>query len=77
MRGSGPPGWKSLETERVEYCRESRETRTQELPRWRGPAVVVNDRSVLSSEIILHKDCGRRGSTKESCCKPQGFWHRD
>jgi hypothetical protein len=28
--------------------------------RWRGPAAIVNDRSILSSERMLYKDYDRR-----------------
>jgi hypothetical protein len=42
--------------------------------RWRGPAAIVNDRSILSSERILYKDCDRRCSVvkKISGRKSQG-----
>jgi hypothetical protein len=29
---------------------------------WRGPAAIVNDRPILSSERMLHKDCNRKCS---------------
>jgi hypothetical protein len=40
----------SLESETVKYGHESYGTRTQKIIRWRGPAAIVNDRLVLSSE---------------------------
>jgi hypothetical protein len=56
IRGPGPPGWGSLESETVKCGRKSRGTRTSEWLRWRGPAATVNDRPILSSERILRKD---------------------
>jgi hypothetical protein len=50
----GPPGWKIFESEIVKYGHESRWSRTRERLRWRGPAAIVNDRSVLSSERTSH-----------------------
>jgi hypothetical protein len=44
----------SLEFETVKYDRESHWTRTREWLRWRGPAIIVNNRSVLSSERQPH-----------------------
>jgi hypothetical protein len=32
---------------------------------WQGPAAIVNDRSILSSEGMLYKDYGRRCSIDE------------
>jgi hypothetical protein len=43
----------SLESETVKYGRESYGTRNR---CWRGPAGIVNDRLVLSSERVLYKD---------------------
>jgi hypothetical protein len=43
-----------LESETVKYGHESQVTWTQELLGWRGPAAIVNDRPVLSSETALH-----------------------
>jgi hypothetical protein len=40
----------SLESETVKYGHESHGTRTRKWLRWRGPAAIVNDRPVLSSE---------------------------
>jgi hypothetical protein len=34
--------------------------------RWRGPAAIANDRSILSSEWMLYKDCGRKGSIEKN-----------
>jgi hypothetical protein len=33
--------------------------------RWRVPAEIVNDRSIPSSERMLHKDYNRKGSVKK------------
>jgi hypothetical protein len=52
----GPPGCEGLESERAQYFHESRGTRTWEWLRWRGPAATVNDKPILSSERMLHKD---------------------
>jgi hypothetical protein len=40
----------SLKTETVKHGREFHGTRTREWLRWRGPAAILNDRPVLSSE---------------------------
>jgi hypothetical protein len=49
-------------------CHESHETRTREWLRWRGPAAIVNDRPILSSKRMLHKDYDRKCSVgKENC----------
>jgi hypothetical protein len=40
----------SLKSETVKYGHESYGTRTRKWLRWRGPAAIVTDRSVLSSE---------------------------
>jgi hypothetical protein len=34
--------------------------------RWRGPAVIVNDRPIFSSERMLYRDYDRRSSTEEN-----------
>jgi hypothetical protein len=44
----------SHESETVKYGRESYGTQTRERLRWRGPAAIVNDRRVLSSERAPH-----------------------
>jgi hypothetical protein len=44
----------SLESETVKYGRESYGVRTRKWLRWRGPAAIVNDRPVLSSERTPH-----------------------
>jgi hypothetical protein len=49
----------SLESETVEYPRESHGAQTWKLLLWRGPAAIVNDRPTLSSERMLHKDYDR------------------
>jgi hypothetical protein len=50
LRVVGGNGKGSLESETVKYGRESQGTRMRELLGWRGPAAIVNDRDVLSSE---------------------------
>jgi hypothetical protein len=54
IRGPGPPGLGSLESETVTCGQESRGTGTREWLRWRGPAAIVKDRPVLSSEREPH-----------------------
>jgi hypothetical protein len=44
----------SLESETVKFGRESHGTRTRKRLSWRGPAAIVNDRPVLSSERAPH-----------------------
>jgi hypothetical protein len=44
----------TLESETVKYGHESRGNQTQESLRWRGPAAVVNDRLIPSSEKAPH-----------------------
>jgi hypothetical protein len=44
----------SLQTETVKYGHDSQGTLTRKLLRWRGPAAIVNDRRVLSSERAPH-----------------------
>jgi hypothetical protein len=44
----------NLESETVKYDRESHGTRTREWLCWRGPAAIVIDRPVLSSERAPH-----------------------
>jgi hypothetical protein len=58
VRGPGPPGWGGggFKPETVKCGHESRGTRTWEWLRLRGPATIVNDRPILSSERMLHKD---------------------
>jgi hypothetical protein len=53
----------SLESETVKYDLESHGNRTREWLRWRGPAAIVNDRPVLSSEKEPHIN------------KPATVWH--
>jgi hypothetical protein len=53
---------RSLESETVKCGRESRGTRAREWLRWRGPAPIVNDRPVLSSERMLNKGYDRKFS---------------
>jgi hypothetical protein len=52
----------SLESGTVKCGRESHGIRTGESLRWRGPAAIINDRPIVSSEGILYKDCDRRCS---------------
>jgi hypothetical protein len=33
--------------------------------RWRGPAAIVNDRPILSSESMLHNDYDLKGSIEK------------
>jgi hypothetical protein len=54
--GPGPPGWGNLESETIKPGHESRGTRTWEWLRWRAPASIINDRPILSSEGMSHKD---------------------
>jgi hypothetical protein len=44
MRGTGPPGWGSLESETIKYGDQPHGIRTREWLPWRGPAGVVNIR---------------------------------
>jgi hypothetical protein len=55
----------NLESERVKYGREYHGTRTRKLMRWQGPAAIVNDRPILSSERKLYKDYARRCSIEK------------
>jgi hypothetical protein len=55
----------NLESETVKYGRESHGTRNREWMRWRGPAVIVNDSPILSSERLLYKDHDRRCSIEK------------
>jgi hypothetical protein len=57
-----------LESETVKYGREYHGTRTRQWMRWRGPATILNDRSILSSERMLYKDYNRR------CSIEKKFW---
>jgi hypothetical protein len=44
----------SLKSETVKYDHKSYETQTQKWLHWQGPAAIVNDRPVLSSERAPH-----------------------
>jgi hypothetical protein len=70
---------RSLEFETVKYCCESQGTRTGDWMRWRGPAAIVNDRLILSSERMLHKDYDQRCSIekKNSLRESQGARRQD
>jgi hypothetical protein len=50
LRVVGGDEMRSLECETVKYGHESYRTRTRKLLCWRGPAAIVHDRPVLSSE---------------------------
>jgi hypothetical protein len=65
-KGTWAPCWESLESETVKCDHESYETRTWEWMRWRGPAVIVNDKPILSSERTLHKDNDSRCSIEKN-----------
>jgi hypothetical protein len=67
--GIWAPVWGSLESETVKYGHEPCGTRTSEWMRWRGPAAIVNDKPILSSESMLHKDYDRRCSIEK-----KKFW---
>jgi hypothetical protein len=56
----------SVESETIKYGRESHWTLTRERIRWRGPAAIVNDRPILSSERMFYKDNDRRCSVEEN-----------
>jgi hypothetical protein len=46
--------------------------------RWRGPAAIVSDRHILSSESMVRKDYEGKGSVKRICGRdPQKAWHQD
>jgi hypothetical protein len=62
--GTWRPGWGRLESE-TKCGYESRGTRARQGLRWRGPATVVNDRPILPSEKMLHKDYNRKCSVGE------------
>jgi hypothetical protein len=53
---------RSLESVTVNCDRESRRTRTWEWQSWRGPAAIVNDSPIHSSERMLHKEYNRKYS---------------
>jgi hypothetical protein len=56
LRVVGGDGKGSLESEAVKYGHESHGPRTRERLHWRGPAAIVNDRHVLSSERALDEE---------------------
>jgi hypothetical protein len=66
MRGPGPPGCGSHESERAKYGHESSGPRTQGRLCWRGPAAIVNLRPILWSERMLYKDNDRKGSVEKN-----------
>jgi hypothetical protein len=55
----------SLESEIVKYGLESYGTRSLEWLCWRAPEAILNDRSILSSESMLHKVYDRKGSVEK------------
>jgi hypothetical protein len=46
---------------------------------WRGPAAIVNDRPIISSERMLHKDydCKCSFENKNSGRESQGAWRQE
>jgi hypothetical protein len=42
-------------------------------------SIFIRDKTILSSERMLHKDYDRKGSVKKKICGPetQGSWHKD
>jgi hypothetical protein len=54
--GTWPSRLGSLESETVKCGYEFRETRTWERLRWRVAGAIINDRPILSSDRMLHKD---------------------
>jgi hypothetical protein len=78
IQGLGPPSWGSLESGIIKCGHESRGTRTSEWLRWQGPAVIVNDRPILSSERMLYKDYDRKCSVeKKSGSESQGVCRQE
>jgi hypothetical protein len=63
----------------VKYGLESHGTQTRERLRWRGPAAIVNDKPILSSERVLHKDYTRKCSVgkKNTGRESQGACRQD
>jgi hypothetical protein len=57
----------SLESGTVKYGRQSHGTRIRWIRwlRWRGPVALLNDRPILSSERMLHKDYDRKCSIEK------------
>jgi hypothetical protein len=67
-------------SETVKCGHEPRGTRIWEWLRWRGPAAIVNDRFILSSETILHKDYNSKcsvGRKKITGRESQGACRQD
>jgi hypothetical protein len=75
--GTWPSSLGSLESETVKCGHESRETRTCEWLRWQGPAAIVNDRPIFSSERMLHKDYNRKCSVGKWSYWSQGACRQD
>jgi hypothetical protein len=55
----------SLESENLKCAHESHGTRTGKWLRWREPTAIVNDRPILSSERMLHKDYNGKCSVEK------------
>jgi hypothetical protein len=56
---------RSLKSERVKCGYEPRGIRTWEWLRWLWPAAIVNDRPILSSERMLHRNYKRKCSCEK------------
>jgi hypothetical protein len=68
--GTWAPVLGSLESETVKYGHESCGARTWEWMLWRGPTAIINDKPILSSERMLHKDDDRKCSFGKNKCWP-------
>jgi hypothetical protein len=45
---------------------------------WQKRSIVVRDKPILSSEMMLHKESHRKSSVeKKILCKYQGAWRQD
>jgi hypothetical protein len=60
-----------LESETVKYGRKSHRTQTQEWLHWPGPAAIVNDRPILSSETAPHINKFATDSNKNLIVSPK------
>jgi hypothetical protein len=73
--------WRSrlvgLESETVKRGHEFHGTRIWECLRCRGPAAIVNDRPILSSERMLRKDYNRTYSVEKKLVVFQGACRQD
>jgi hypothetical protein len=68
------PGWGNLKSETVKCGHESCGTWTWEWMRWWGPAAIINDKPILSSERMLHKDYDCRCSIEKKKIWPWVSW---